>query len=73
MSKENCIPTPTDPTNGWDGTTGYCCATCRFFAPKTKDGNGRCRRNAPTMDGYPVVIPTKDWCGQHKIGTNPSK
>ena len=27
---------------------------------------GRCRRHAPTMNGFPVVF-TKDWCGDHKI------
>lgn len=27
---------------------------------------GRCRRHAPTMNGYPVVFGT-DWCGDHKL------
>ena len=27
---------------------------------------GRCRRHAPTMNGYPAVFPT-DWCGDHKL------
>ncbi|MEN6396756.1 MAG: hypothetical protein ABFC78_09765 [Methanoregula sp.] len=27
---------------------------------------GRCRRHAPTMNGYPVVF-EDDWCGDHKI------
>lgn len=27
---------------------------------------GRCRRRAPTLDGYPVVLES-DWCGDHKI------
>lgn len=27
---------------------------------------GRCRRHAPTMNGYPVVF-VSDWCGDHKI------
>lgn len=30
---------------------------------------GRCRRNAPTMKGYPVVFET-DWCGEHKLDEN---
>lgn len=30
---------------------------------------GRCRKNAPTMEGYPVVYPG-DWCGQHKLDEN---
>lgn len=56
----------------WDRKTGFCCDTCAFYVPKTME-IGRCRRNAPTMDGYPVVYATADWCGEHKIGTNPSK
>lgn len=27
---------------------------------------GRCRRHAPTMNGYPVVF-EEDWCGDHKL------
>lgn len=27
---------------------------------------GRCRRHAPTMNGYPVVF-QEDWCGDHKL------
>jgi hypothetical protein len=27
---------------------------------------GRCRRHAPTMNGYPVVT-AGDWCGDHKL------
>lgn len=56
----------------WDRITGFCCATCAYFAPKGSD-IGRCRRSAPTMAGYPVVYPESDWCGEHKVGTNPSK
>lgn len=29
-------------------------------------GIGRCRRHAPTMSGYPVVM-VDDWCGDHKL------
>jgi hypothetical protein len=48
------------------------CLTCMWFAPKggvfTAQGEqlGRCRRRAPTMDGYPVVFQI-DWCGDHKL------
>jgi len=56
----------------WDRLTGFCCGTCAYYAPK-KNGIGRCRRNAPTMAGYPVVYEEDDWCGEHKIGDNPSK
>ncbi|OPY72463.1 MAG: hypothetical protein A4E63_01206 [Syntrophorhabdus sp. PtaU1.Bin050] len=36
----------------------------------TKESNtGRCRRHAPTMNGYPVVF-VNDWCGDHKVDEN---
>lgn len=56
----------------WDQVTGYCCGSCRYYSPKD-DKIGRCRRNAPSMAGFPVVYPLDDWCGDHKIGTNPHK
>lgn len=30
---------------------------------------GRCRRHAPTMNGYPAVF-VNDWCGDHKVDEN---
>ena len=52
------------------------CSTCMWFVLKTKkEGSentapiGRCRRRAPTMNGYPVVFST-DWCGDHKLDEN---
>jgi len=30
---------------------------------------GRCRRHAPTMNGFPVVF-VNDWCGDHKLNEN---
>jgi hypothetical protein len=55
----------------WADLSTYACATCRYYVPK--DARlGRCRRHAPTMSGYPVVYPT-DWCGDHKLGPNPSR
>jgi hypothetical protein len=27
---------------------------------------GRCRKHAPTINGYPVVF-VNDWCGDHKM------
>lgn len=53
------------------------CATCMWFVPKKtdsmKEGDlyklGRCRRHAPTMNGYPVVY-INDWCGDHKLDEN---
>jgi len=41
------------------------CHTCMWFVPKS-ECIGRCRRHAPTMNGYPVVYDT-DWCGDHKL------
>ena len=37
------------------------CQSCMYFI------NFRCRRNAPTMAGFPAVYPD-DWCGEHKLG-----
>ena len=52
------------------------CATCMWFVMKEKSDDsantapiGRCRRHAPTMNGYPVVFET-DWCGDHKLNEN---
>ena len=44
---------------------GMKCKTCLWYARKNEE-IGRCRRHAPTMNGYPVVFPT-DWCGDHKL------
>jgi len=52
------------------------CGTCMFFVEKINKVVqlgvhiiGRCRRNAPTMKGWPVVF-SDDWCGEHKIDEN---
>lgn len=49
------------------------CATCMWYVDKAPTMGiarlGRCRKNAPTMDGYPVVFKT-DWCGKHKLDEN---
>lgn len=61
-------------------SAGMRCRTCMWYAPKAPPQDrapqlnelgspvelGRCRRHAPTMNGYPVVYPT-DWCGDHKL------
>lgn len=53
-------------------SSGMLCRTCMFFVEKVRsedyDGSvvGRCRRHAPTMNGYPVVF-DNDWCGDHKL------
>jgi len=61
----------------WEGrASGMICKTCIWFVPKQKGSHkrqgyllGRCRRRAPTMNGYPVVF-ENDWCGQHKLDEN---
>ena len=53
---------------------GMKCMTCVWFVPKElatlgTGKVGRCRRHAPTMNGYPVVYLT-DWCGDHRVDEN---
>ena len=61
----------------WDRKTNFTCISCMYCVPKKSNTNkdveeiGRCRRNAPTMKGYPVIKPYFDWCGEHKLGSNP--
>jgi len=63
-------------------SNGLKCNTCIWYVEKIKerigsadsDVNplktiGRCRRHAPTMNGYPVVY-MNDWCGDHKLDEN---
>ena len=40
-------------------STAMKCASCMFYT------NFRCRRHAPTLQGYPAVYPA-DWCGDYK-------
>lgn len=61
---------------------GMQCETCMWFvekepmsvpgvgeAPIPHPQLGRCRRHAPTMNGYPAVF-GNDWCGDHKLDEN---
>jgi len=57
---------------------GMRCGTCMWYVKKmakeTETGEvimeiGRCRRHAPSMNGYPVVY-SDDWCGDHKLNEN---
>ena len=66
-------------------SAGMQCRTCMWFVNKTRgktvdaesepaDGKplrsfGRCRRHAPTLQGYPAVF-GDDWCGDHKLDEN---
>lgn len=48
------------------------CRTCMFFVEKGLGCCpvvGRCRRRAPTMQGWPVMF-ADDWCGDHKLDEN---
>lgn len=42
------------------------CGTCMWWVRKRETNLGRCRKKAPTLDGWPAVYET-DWCGDHKI------
>ena len=61
-----------EPDDPWaHRAAGMRCRTCMFFVEKAgpqEPGRtkGRCRKNAPTMNGYPVVF-SIDWCGAHKL------
>jgi len=66
---------PPDTHDPWkQRSKGMVCATCMFFVIKVTDQPhvktlGRCRRHAPTMNGYPAVF-ENDWCGDHKLDEN---
>jgi hypothetical protein len=62
--------------DAWAGRrTGMDCGTCVFFVKKgdyvdsQKGFIGRCRANAPTIKGFPVVWEI-DWCGDHRLDGN---
>lgn len=66
----------TDPADPWaHRSAGMLCGSCMWFVRKRAEPNtdvkliGRCRRHAPTMNGYPVVF-MDDWCGDHKLDEN---
>ena len=44
------------------------CGFCIYFVPKGAPiaGLGRCRRHAPTLNGWPAVF-VSDFCGDHKL------
>lgn len=68
--------------NWQNRSEGMTCGRCMWFVEKTASGPrnpdtdvperstmGRCRRRAPTMNGFPVVFES-DWCGDHKLSEN---
>ena len=71
-------PKPPSKDPWTNRSKGMRCATCIFFVPKRPELQtstqtfslsgilGRCRRHAPTLDGYPAVFQA-DWCGDHKL------
>ena len=72
MPQENKVLNIPDP---WaHRSKGMKCKTCMWFVEKDAarlqaTALGRCRRHAPTMNGYPVVF-VNDWCGDHKLDEN---
>lgn len=64
-TKEKEMSNTTNKDNWKDKATGMVCSTCTNYVPKN-EYIGRCRRNAPTMKGFPAVFPS-DWCGEHKM------
>ena len=60
---------------------GLRCGTCMWWVPKESEPRpagtseivnltlGRCRRRAPTMNGFPASF-AHDWCGDHKLDEN---
>ena len=68
------ISAPVKDRDPWmHRSEGMRCKSCMWFTPKERaDGItdiGRCRRHAPSMNGYPVVF-VNDWCGDHKLNEN---
>lgn len=58
---------PVMPDDNWGHRSfGMRCRTCMWYVPKGTTKLGRCRHNAPTLDGWPAVYES-DWCGQHKL------
>lgn len=66
--------TPTIVDDPWKHRSNRMrCSSCMFFVEKLTEKEqcpghiiGRCRRHAPSMNGYPVVF-SDDWCGDHKV------
>jgi hypothetical protein len=64
----SCTPDP------WKHrSAGMRCQSCMWSVMKDVPEGckivGRCRRHAPTMNGYPIIF-ADDWCGDHKLDEN---
>ena len=73
-NQEKCcmteLPTAEPPDNWQHRSTKMKCKTCMWYVRKSESHTiGRCRRHAPTMNGFPVVF-YSDWCGDHKLNEN---
>ena len=56
-----------DETDNWrHRSVGMRCRSCVYWVRKGEGELGRCRRRAPTLNGWPAVFET-DWCGDHKL------
>ena len=42
------------------------CSSCMWFVAKDETELGRCRRHAPSNNGFVPVFVT-DWCGDHRL------
>lgn len=69
VSGKELVQGPQDTSDPWRHRSEQMkCRTCMWFVQKTPSV-GRCRRHAPTMNGYPAAYAT-DWCGDHKVDEN---
>lgn len=73
---EDNTPKKCTKEDNWEHRSqGMKCNTCMWFVEKRSKNLrtfGRCRRHAPTMNGFPAVFGT-DWCGDHKLDENKIK
>lgn len=75
--EELLMPSGVLADNWMHRSKGMRCESCMWFVGKSTDQPttsmrgyvGRCRRHAPTMNGWPVMF-SSDWCGDHKIDEN---
>lgn len=69
-------PTPEEQDAWIHRSAKMRCRTCMYAVEKQSalgvesNGLGRCRRHAPTMQGFPAVFMDQDWCGDHKLDEN---